>query len=90
LEVKLIEPVGQDVKYLNAGFIEGMRMNLAQSLGPMAEFLIEDVVASMETTMSTVPVQRAAELISALSEELPDEEARIRFKKAMLALIPKQ
>ncbi len=89
LELKLIAPAGQDVTYLNSGFFEGLRINLAQSLGPMAEFLIEDVVAAMGLAKSRVPVQRAAELISALAVELPAEEARMRFKKAMISLIPK-
>ena len=89
LELGLIEPVGQGMTYLDTRFIDGLRLNLAQSLGPMAEFLIEDVVAGMDTTIPEVPVQRAAELISALADELPDEDTRIRFKKAMINLIPK-
>ena len=89
LELGLIEPVGQGMTYLDARFIDGLRLNLAQSLGPMAEFLIEDVVAGMDTTIPEIPVQRAAELISALADELPDEDTRIRFKKAMIDLIPR-
>ena len=53
------------------------------------EFLIEDVVAGLDTSISKVPVQRAAELISALADQLPDDDRRIRFKKAMIELIPK-
>ena len=89
LELRLIEPVGQGVRYLEPTFFDGMRIHLAQSLGPMAEFLIEDVVSAMGHNLSKVPVQRAAELISALAVELPSEETRVRFKKAMINLIPK-
>lgn len=90
LELKLVTLTGQGPIYLDTGFLEGLRINLAQSLGPMAEFLVEDVVTGMGLSMSEVPIQRAAELISALAEELPDEDTGVRFKKAMINLIPKQ
>jgi hypothetical protein len=89
LELKLIEPAAEVVHHLDPGFFEGLKIHLAHHLGPMAEFLIEDVISGMGHRMYEVPVQRAAELISALAVELPSEEARVRFKKAMIGLIPK-
>ena len=89
IEYGLVEPVEEVVNYLDARFFQGLKVNLAQFLGPMAEFLIEDLVAGMELDTIEVPVQRAAELISALAVELPDETSRMRFKKAMINLIPK-
>ena len=89
VELGLIEPIEDAVSYLDARFFKGLKINLAQFLGPMAEFLIEDAVAGMGLDLSGVPVQRAAELISALSVEIPDDASRMHFKKVMVGLIPK-
>ena len=89
VEMGLVEPIEDALSYLDTRFFQGLKINLAQFLGPMAEFLIEDVVAGMGLDLSSVPVQRAAELISALSVEIPDDASRLRFKKAMVGLIPK-
>jgi hypothetical protein len=89
MEFNLVEAAAEENRYLDPGFFEGLKIHMAHSLGPMAEFLIEDVVTGMGHRISEVPVQRAAELISALAVELPNEETRVRFKKAMISLIPK-
>jgi hypothetical protein len=38
---------------------------------------------------SRIPVNHAAELITHLSLEVPDEENQIQFKKAMIAILNK-
>jgi predicted transcriptional regulator len=86
----LIEPVKKDVPYLDHVFLEALRINLSKIIGPMAEILIEDVVAEMELKTSEIPVNQAAELINNLSLEIPDEKDRIEFKKSMLSILNKR
>jgi hypothetical protein len=50
----------------------------------MAEILIEEVVSDMELSTPEIPVHQAAELITTLSHEVPDEKKRIEFKKSMM------
>ena len=90
LKQGLIEPVKKDVPYLDYVFLEALRINLSKVIGPMAEILIEDVVAEMELKTSEIPVNQAAELINNLSLEIPDEKNRIEFKKSMLNILNKR
>jgi len=89
LDQGLIEPVQKDIPVLNQSFIQSLRMNLSRAIGPMAEILIEDLAAEMKIDPSAVPVNQAAELITQLSLEVPDEENRMQFKKSMLAILNK-
>jgi predicted transcriptional regulator len=87
LALRLIEPVRKDSPRLGPRFARTLIHSLSRAVGPMAEILVEDAVANLGLNLKTIPKSRAAELISVLSLEIPDEEARIQFKKTMLAVI---
>jgi hypothetical protein len=55
----------------------------------MAQIVLEDTVAEMHLDPSEIPVDQAADLINHLALEIPDEETRIQFKKAMIPIINK-
>ncbi len=90
LKLKLIEPVKKAVPFLHKKFLQALKVNLLKAIGPMAEFLIEDVAANMKFPVSKIPIDQAAELISNLAVEIPDEEIRIQFEKSMIELIKKE
>lgn len=90
LNQRLIEPVKKDIPYLDRVFLEALRINLSKVIGPMAEILIEDVVAEMDLKTSEIPVNQAAEMINNLSLEIPNEKDRIEFKKSMLNILNKR
>ncbi|MDX2440250.1 MAG: hypothetical protein QNK40_06820, partial [Desulfobacterales bacterium] len=69
--------------------LEDLRLNLSQAIGPMAQILIEDTVAEMELKMSEIPWHQAAELISNIAREVPEENNQIRFKKTMIEIMKK-
>ena len=89
LQQGLIEPVHKDIPVLDETFLQTLRINLSRSIGPMAEILIEEGAAELELNPSVIPVHQAAELITNLSLEIPDEESRIQFKRSMLAILNK-
>jgi hypothetical protein len=89
LQQGLIEPVQKDIPVLDETFLHALRINLSRAIGPMAEILIDDGAAELELTPSAIPVHQAAELITNLSLEIPDEESRIQFKRSMLAILNK-
>ena len=89
LELKLIEPVEKEVPFLDKIFLTALKIHLSKAIGPMAEFLIEDTVADMDMSISKIPKDQAAELISTLALEIPEEDNRIQFEKSMLELIKK-
>ena len=89
LEQGLIEPVQKKLMVLDKSFLEMLRVNLSKAIGPIAEILIEDVAEEMQLEPSAIPINQAAELITQLSLEVPDEENQIQFKKSMIAILNK-
>lgn len=90
LQQGLIEPVKKDLPVLDKIFLQALKINLSKAIGPMAEILIEEVVSEMELTAPEIPVPQAAELITTLSHEIPDDEKRIDFKKSMIDILNKK
>lgn len=90
LQQGLIEPVKKDLPVLDKIFLQALKINLSKTIGPMAVILIEEVVSDMELTAPEIPVHQAAELITALSHEIPDEIKRIEFKKSMMDILNKK
>jgi predicted transcriptional regulator len=85
----LIEPVRRSAPHLDRMFYDALRINLSKAIGPMAEILIEDAAAEMNLTLNRIPVDQAAELITNISYEIPDDENRILFKKSMIQILGK-
>ncbi|MGD2272268.1 MAG: hypothetical protein PVI06_17845 [Desulfobacterales bacterium] len=89
IKLRLIESVEKEVPFLGEKFLEALKVNLSKAIGPMAELLIEDVAADMNFPLTKIPKHQAAELISDLAVEIPDEDSRVQFEKAMIELIKK-
>ena len=89
LKLKLIEPVEKSIRFLSKHFLESLRLNLSEAVGPMAPILIEDTVAEMGLKISEIPDHQAAELISNIAQEVPDENNQIKFKKTMIEVMKK-
>ena len=88
LKVGLIEPVKSRGAVLDPSFLERLRHELIKAVGPIGEFLIEDVAGSMNLAMDAIPVQQAAELIVNLAREIPNKKQRVVFQSAMKAHLP--
>ncbi|MDY6792906.1 MAG: hypothetical protein SWH54_16700 [Thermodesulfobacteriota bacterium] len=89
LKLKLIEPVDKKNRFLSKKFLEDLRLNLSKAIGPMAQILIEDTVNEMELKMSEIPGHQAAELVSNIAREVPEENEQIEFKKTMIEIMRK-
>ena len=76
LKQGLIEPVKKDLPVIDKIFLQALKINLSKCIGPMAEILIEEVLSEMELTAPGILVHQAAELITTLSHEIPDEDKR--------------
>jgi hypothetical protein len=83
----LIEPVQREVPQLDRSFLNAMRSRLAFIIGPMAEILVEEVLAEMGLDASRIPVEQAAEIINRIALEIPDDAGRIQFKKSMIPIL---
>ena len=87
LKLKLIELVEKRGQFLSKKFLADLRLNLSQAIGPMAQILIEDTVAEMELKMFEIPGHQAAELISNIAQEIPEDNNQIEFKKTMIEIM---
>ena len=90
LQQGLIEPVKKDLPVIDKIFLQALKINLSKCIGPMAEILIEEVLSEMELNAPGILVHQAAELITTLSHEIPDEDKRIVFKKSMMDILNKK
>jgi DNA-binding MarR family transcriptional regulator len=89
LEQGLIEPVQRATLPLDHTFLHATRLNLARVIGPMAEILIDEVLAEMSIRSSRIPADQAAEIINRLAREIPEEHSQIQFKKLMIPILNK-
>ncbi|MCK4830973.1 hypothetical protein KA005_85475, partial [bacterium] len=87
LDLRLVEEIKREIKYLDMGFIDYLREQLALAVGPMAEVFIEDAADEMGVTLQTIPTNRAAELTDGLARQIPREQRRIEFQQAMVKKI---
>ncbi|MDO8944590.1 MAG: hypothetical protein Q7U75_15510 [Desulfobacterales bacterium] len=89
LEQGLVEPVQRETLPLEHTFLHAMRLNLSRVIGPMAEILIDEVLAEMSISPSRIPADQAAEIINRLALEIPEEPSQIQFKKSMIPILNK-
>jgi hypothetical protein len=84
---KLIIQIDSDVPLLQGDFIGFLESQLADIMGPIAEMLIRDALSQMGVTPTSVPVNRAAELIDIISSKIPMEDKKRHFRKVLLARV---
>ncbi len=90
IQLGLVEPVRKGLPVLDKIFLPALNINLSKAIGPMADFLIEEIISELDVSTSGIPVHQAAEMITSLSHEIPDAEKRIEFKKAMMEILNKK
>jgi hypothetical protein len=85
----LVESVQKNAPLLDKTFLHAVRLSLSRAIGPMAQLVLEETVAEMHLDPAAIPVDQAADLVHHLALEIPDEQNRIQFQKAMIPLINK-
>ena len=88
LKLELVVPVKKDVTYLEQSFINFLKTKLSESVGPMGEILIEDILVEMGFQIDRIPVNAAPDFIRNIAREIPQEENRILFEDAVFSWIP--
>ena len=86
-DLGLVIPIQKGAAFLTQGFVDRLTDELSDAMGPIAEIVIEDELEAMGGPSLRVPVSRAAELINRLADQIPRQEKRARFQKAMLKRI---
>ncbi len=68
-------------------FFDRLQTELTQIIGPVAPFVIEDVLWNMDSKKEALPITRLPELIETISEEIPDDKKKLVFQQQMLTLM---
>jgi len=89
----LIEIYRQEKKeenILDASFFINIEKVLTKIIGPVAPFVIEDVLSETNQSKSKFPSERVAELIELICDEIQDEQKKIHFQSEMLNFIKQE
>lgn len=65
-------------------FFESVRSELIRIIGPVAPFLIDDVLWELGLKKNNYPLLRIPEFIEKVSDEIQDESKKLQFQKIML------
>lgn len=92
-QLNLIEIFQDEKKVQNTlapSFFENMEQVLTEIIGPVAPFVIEDVLSDHNLKKDNFPSQNVAELIEHICDEIQDDEKKITFQSNMLVFIKKE
>ena len=87
LELQLVERVESAESLLDEEFFEFLQAQLSLATGPIAEVMIEDVLHELGMEPTKAPKRRAAEIVDALSRQIPRDENRRAFQQVMVTRI---
>lgn len=73
-----------EVDTVHEGFFKIMDGELVQLIGPVASIIIDDVIQEYGMTRETLPKNKVAGLVEAVSKEISDQEKRVAFQQKML------
>jgi len=85
--LKYVSSVMGNEKLLSPFIFDKLENELTQILGPVAPYVIDDVLWAMEVKRSEFKLNKLAELIESISDEIEDENKRLVFQEKMLLLM---
>ena len=88
LKLELVVPVKKDITYLEQSFIIFLKTKLSESVGPMGQILMEDILDEMGLQIDRIPVNAAPDFVKNIAREIPQEENRTLFEAAVFSRIP--
>jgi hypothetical protein len=75
---------GQTIQYVREDFFKRLEEVLVKIIGPVASYIIDDVLVDLNTERSRISKENAALLTEAISQQISDEDKRLKFQQEML------
>ncbi len=75
------------VELVDEQFIKKVQDRLIKYIGPVAQYVITDVLQELKVEDNQIPKTQVPEFIEMLSEEISDEKKKINFQREMLKLL---
>ena len=73
--------------YADDAFFAALEKELTAIIGPVAPFVLEDTLWAMEADIKKFKVDKVPELIERLSDEITDDDKKVKFQQIMLGTI---
>ncbi len=77
----------QSIKFIREDFFKRLEEVLVKNIGPVASYIIDDVLSDLNTERNQVNQENAALLTEAISHQITDEDKRLKFQQDMLEYI---
>ncbi len=74
-------------KFFEEDFFQMVENELRKILGPVAPFIIDDQLIEFGKTKNYFPQDQALSFVEALSEDIPHDQKRKEFKKAVIEIL---
>ena len=87
INLRLVESIERAVSIADQEFMDFLISRMSVAIGPLGEIIVEDGLEELGFSENNFPSQKAADLVSLLSQEIQREERCIEFKQAMLRKI---
>jgi DNA-binding MarR family transcriptional regulator len=65
-------------------FFEILKKELTGIIGPVAPFIIDDILLDVAEEKGSFPVKRVPELVEMISDEISDDTKKVKFQQIML------
>ena len=75
------------IQYVREDFFKRLEEILVRNIGPVASYIIEDVLTDLNTDRNGVNKENVALFTEAISQQIMDEDKRLKFQKEMLEYI---
>jgi len=85
--LRFISADNEQEKLLPADFFIRLESELTKIIGPVAPFVIDDVLWTLDEKKDEFKSTKVAGLIESLTEEIPDEQKKLIFQQNMLELL---
>ncbi len=87
--IDIFAPRKREEKFAGEDFFINLEKTLTAIVGPVAPYVIEDMLTDLDYNRNRLPAKDVAELVENISEEISDEEKKIEFLSQMLETIKK-
>ncbi len=77
----LIEHANGDAGFMGQQFIDVLQKEFASAVGPIGNILLNKIATQLDIALQNIPVDRARELVSKLTDQIPDKNASAQFKQ---------
>jgi hypothetical protein len=88
--IELYQAEKKEKNTIGLSFFSNMQKVLTDIIGPVAPFVIQDVLLETNQTTNKFPSERIAELIELICDEIQDDQKKIKFQSEMLNYIKKE